>query len=85
MIVAWALLNVMGVFTARYGKAMLGVWWFRIHLSVQLSVLVLTVTSFGLIVNDVRIHKPHARQPHVTRILTPTYAKTHKSTHNCNH
>jgi len=50
MVIAWALLAVFGTFIARYGKAGMKAWWFRVHVIVMVIVWCLTIAGFGMIV-----------------------------------
>ncbi|KAL7749940.1 hypothetical protein RI367_004816 [Sorochytrium milnesiophthora] len=54
MFVAWGLLSYGGVFVARFMKAKLGVWWFRIHAAVMTLVAILSTVAFILVYGTVK-------------------------------
>lgn len=49
MFVAWYLLCSSGIFVARFMKARLGIWWFRVHFGLFGLAILLTVTGFVII------------------------------------
>eukprot|EP00300_Choanocystis_sp_HF-7_P033748 c46168_g1_i1.p1 GENE.c46168_g1_i1~~c46168_g1_i1.p1 ORF type:complete len:274 (-),score=44.81 c46168_g1_i1:73-774(-) len=48
MALAWLFLVPCSVLVARFCKALLGVWWFRVHMALGLLVLAATVAGFAL-------------------------------------
>ena len=49
MTIAWILLVPIGIFVARFFKNKLGVWWFRIHITVMGLAAILTIAGFVLV------------------------------------
>ncbi|TPX32153.1 hypothetical protein SmJEL517_g04717 [Synchytrium microbalum] len=48
MFLAWAVLSPFAIIASRYFKAVLGIWWFRIHYGTLSLVIVFTFIAFGL-------------------------------------
>ncbi|TPX32154.1 hypothetical protein SmJEL517_g04716 [Synchytrium microbalum] len=48
MFLAWAVLSPFAIIVSRYFKAVLGVWWFRIHYITLSVVIIFTFFSFAL-------------------------------------
>jgi len=46
MFLAWGVCASLGIFISRFGKNKLGIWWFRFHVGLGVSVLVLNILGF---------------------------------------
>ncbi|KAJ3145113.1 hypothetical protein HDU89_007529 [Geranomyces variabilis] len=51
--IAWGVLAPAAVLIARFGKAAMGVWWFRVHASIFVAVVILTYVAFVLVYESI--------------------------------
>lgn len=50
MVVAWAFIVPGAVFTARYAKHRLGIWWFRVHYGLTVLAVILSLVAAGIMI-----------------------------------
>ncbi|KAJ3177644.1 hypothetical protein HDU87_004397 [Geranomyces variabilis] len=51
--IAWGVLAPAAVLIARFGKAAMGVWWFRVHAGIFAAVVILTYVAFVLVYESI--------------------------------